>query len=330
MQWLRSGKNLKELRNKKGITMSNKNQNFEEIVRKIANTKCSFGNNILYDMCKNKAGQDWTNPDVLADKMWLIGRSYAASPERRYINTNPENKIKFNVSGDGTNLFFNKTSEQILKKAVGNRNRIQNLTKKYRFDLSENDIDILTDSIMSVFDFNNLVINASSDFDLKVQNIENKDAIRYKNQISFCSKFLHFHFPFTVFIFDSFTFSNAKYLFSNRTKTDAFIEYGENSASLTINGSSKVANKFLSDADFDSFEKQIQNKLCDTSSEKYENAHKEYIKHCINAYKTGYLINEIIPVSEIECEYYTRAVDNLLLHIKKLVNNDIIIPRTEQ
>lgn len=38
----------------------------------------------------------------------------------------------------------------------------------------------------------------------------------------------------------------------------------------------------------------------------------------INAYKTGYLINEIIPVSEIECEYYTRAVDNLLLHIKKI------------
>ena len=45
------------------------------------NAKNSFGNQILYDMCKSG---NMLNPEELADEIWLIGRSYAASPERRF------------------------------------------------------------------------------------------------------------------------------------------------------------------------------------------------------------------------------------------------------
>lgn len=41
-----------------------------------------FGNGILYDMCSNST-TDLSNPDHLSDMIWLIGRAYAASPERR-------------------------------------------------------------------------------------------------------------------------------------------------------------------------------------------------------------------------------------------------------
>jgi len=40
-----------------------------------------LGNKILYDMCRNYPGHD-TNEKIIA-KIWLIGRSYAASIERR-------------------------------------------------------------------------------------------------------------------------------------------------------------------------------------------------------------------------------------------------------
>src|SRR5699024_7272696 len=55
----------------------------------IHNQKNSFGNQILYDMCDpNK--NPWGDAARLADKIWLIGRSYAASPERRYYRKKNE------------------------------------------------------------------------------------------------------------------------------------------------------------------------------------------------------------------------------------------------
>ena len=45
------------------------------------NTKNSFGNQTLYDMCKRGS---MLNLDDLADEIGLIGRSYAASLERRF------------------------------------------------------------------------------------------------------------------------------------------------------------------------------------------------------------------------------------------------------
>ena len=46
------------------------------------NGSFSFGNRILYDMCSSPS-TDLSNPEHLADMIWLIGRAYAASPERR-------------------------------------------------------------------------------------------------------------------------------------------------------------------------------------------------------------------------------------------------------
>ncbi|MBB6698663.1 hypothetical protein [Clostridium algidicarnis] len=53
----------------------------QDIQKCIAGNGWSFGNEILYEMCgKNRKHK---NADVVVGKVWLIGRSYAASIERR-------------------------------------------------------------------------------------------------------------------------------------------------------------------------------------------------------------------------------------------------------
>ena len=48
-------------------------------------TKQYDANIVLYNMCKNDEGEvDEIFSERLAGKIWLIGRSYAASPERRH------------------------------------------------------------------------------------------------------------------------------------------------------------------------------------------------------------------------------------------------------
>ena len=61
---------------------------------------------------------NFLNAEHLADKIWLMGRSYAASPERRsYKNNNDvdneENKIK--KADDGTGRFFNAIASTLVK-----------------------------------------------------------------------------------------------------------------------------------------------------------------------------------------------------------------------
>ena len=51
------------------------------VAKKLGNNS-SFGNEMLYHMCSDE-NTDLNNPGHLSDMMWLIGRAYAASPERR-------------------------------------------------------------------------------------------------------------------------------------------------------------------------------------------------------------------------------------------------------
>lgn len=45
------------------------------------NSRWTFGNRILYDMCEQNP--DNTDEDIVVGKIWLIGRSYAAAIERK-------------------------------------------------------------------------------------------------------------------------------------------------------------------------------------------------------------------------------------------------------
>lgn len=171
------------------------------------NTKNSFGNRTLYDMCKNGS---MMNPEELADEIWLIGRSYAASPERRFY------KRGGNLTpGRGTGDYFNHIGSYLTSLAT-----FQNLVSKIKtisplnFDCSTNDFSTLCLSVQCVEELNELIKAASEDFDRKYNKGINFLQTVYKNQVSFCSKFLHFQMPEIFFIIDTYTFEAGKQLFS--------------------------------------------------------------------------------------------------------------------
>lgn len=83
----------------------------DKINELIAN-EVSFGNKLLYAMCVDKEGQEWGNVSRLADKLWLIGRAYTASPERRFTT---KEKQPNDYHGDGTGLFFEKVANNIIR-----------------------------------------------------------------------------------------------------------------------------------------------------------------------------------------------------------------------
>ena len=55
-----------------------------DVVRRLKDDGYFFGNQVLYEMAANSA---LTDKNQFACAMWLIGRSYAASPQRRSYGT---------------------------------------------------------------------------------------------------------------------------------------------------------------------------------------------------------------------------------------------------
>ena len=53
----------------------------DHISKALQKTKWDFGNKVLYDLCENYSNHKHINQIVA--KIWLVGRSYAASIERR-------------------------------------------------------------------------------------------------------------------------------------------------------------------------------------------------------------------------------------------------------
>ena len=175
------------------------------------NTKNSFGNQILYDMCKSG---NMLNPEELADEIWLIGRSYAASPERRFYK-----RVGNLTPGRGTGDYFKHIANYLVAQQafVDLVNKIKSLAP-LNFDCNTNDFLNLCLSVQCVEELNELIISASKDFDLKYNKGIDFSKTIYKNQVSFCSKFLHFQMPESFFIIDSVTFEAGKQLFSTNCR----------------------------------------------------------------------------------------------------------------
>lgn len=175
------------------------------------NTKNSFGNQTLYDMCKRGS---MLNADELADEIWLIGRSYAASPERRFA------KREGNLTrGRGTGDYFKHIANYLISQPdfINLVSKIKSLTP-LKFDCSLSDFSNLCLSVQCVEELNELIISASKNFDFKYNKGINFSKTVYKNQISFCSKFLHFQAPKNFFIIDTFTYEAGNQIFSTACK----------------------------------------------------------------------------------------------------------------
>ena len=126
------------------------------------------GNKVLYDLCKN-CPRHINEGEILA-KIWLIGRSYSASIERR------KNK---NELRDGDSFY-----EDIVAKEIkgSNIDRFIESIRKYKKTTLNN-----AEEIASVHH--------------KVTMLFNK--ITEQNKRSLASKYLHFHLPKLFFLYDS-------------------------------------------------------------------------------------------------------------------------------
>ena len=114
----------------------------------------SFGNQTLYDMCKSGS---MLNPEELADEIWLIGRSYAASPERRFYK-----RCGNLTPGRGTGDYFNHIGSYLTSLPT-----FQNLVSKIKtisplnFDCGTKDFSTLCRSVQCVEELNELIKAAS-------------------------------------------------------------------------------------------------------------------------------------------------------------------------
>ncbi len=127
-------------------------------------TNWELGNKILYNLCKEHPFHK--NEDEIIAKLWLIGRSYSASIERR--------KTKTKDKMDTGQFYYD----------VAKTMKIWN--KKYRFDEKLKKLNTLSEfdenSINEIIETHNLL--------MKFFNMVSK-----LNKRSLASKYLHFHCP---------------------------------------------------------------------------------------------------------------------------------------
>ena len=127
-------------------------------------SKWTFGNKILYKMCEENPKH--TDPDVIVGKIWLIGRSYAAAIERRKGAKQETDNFYFDIVAPNMKRIGRKLDKKI-STLLKSSSDIESLLTTHKF---------LTD------EFN------------KITNLQKR---------SLASKYLHFHCPEKVFIYDS-------------------------------------------------------------------------------------------------------------------------------
>lgn len=145
----------------------------ETILNEIRSSKketdyARIGNKVLYDLCKEHPNHN-DEAEIIA-KVWLIGRSYAASIER---SKNRKKKVSNDFFKDEVALKFKHGNafDNCISKVIDIR------------QLTEKDIPIILEAHKKATD---LIKEITGD-----------------NKRSFVSKYLHFHFPNLFFIYDS-------------------------------------------------------------------------------------------------------------------------------
>ena len=135
----------------------------EDIAKARAQAAYGFGNQILYDMCKNYPKH--IDEAVIIGKIWLIGRSYAAAIERGSKRINYETDVGPAIKAIGDTL-DDKISHLAIYPQI-TRECLSDMLKTHHFLMKE------------------------------FRNITGMD------KRSLASKYLHFHAPNVVYIYDS-------------------------------------------------------------------------------------------------------------------------------
>lgn len=282
---------------------------FLKAIRHLNESSYFYGNEVLYKMAEES---DIQKADQRSGMMWLIGRSYAASPQRRSYSS----KWPVRPDNDGRDQFFH---------FIAN-----NATLEYPlttdaclvFNGQTDDIERLTQSIKMVLQFNLSLSKAIEQFD------NAPEGTYCTNHISFCSKLLHFYYRNTVFIIDSYAQNGATLLFGGyRKNTGRYLCVPNRDDILDQSPihyfKEDVYQKF-SKADVQGLASSIELDLTDLlthyTNRKPDNA-KAYIAHCVRSYLLGCALKEegIAPSSRLAGDpfrSYPRLIDTVFLNIK--------------
>lgn len=307
---------------------------FNAELKKINDSSWGYGNEILYCMAQNS--HDLTDEDKLAGAIWLIGRAYAASPQRRSYGTMEDNLSGYTkadgklaskcpiwpvrTKNDGREGFFYEIAASIIANPdfQGWRSSCSSFSDPYEYNCLPADVDALTKSIIAVLRFNILLSEALEKFDeVPPKNVFDKYKVYCSNHISFSSKFLHFYFPHTVFIIDNFARDGGKLLFDgyNTNKPRGLYEPHNAKANPF---EKTIYNEFNKAAVFGLYnsitnDQTIKNIICEYDTRKRQNSTtkgdnstvKDYIEHSIRSYLIGcYLADKskagITPIEQIK------------------------------
>lgn len=133
-----------------------------------------YGNGVLYRMCEDRPLHE--DIDTIKSKLWIIGRSYAASIER----------------GAGKNFNIEEAAKLIQKSDIDTRiGELKNVDR-----ITVGNIHVLLDAHKSFTDT------------LKIATTKAKRSL--------ASKYLHFHAPRAVFIFDSIANENIRKILAGK------------------------------------------------------------------------------------------------------------------
>ena len=322
---------------------------FKNEIASINASSWGYGNEILYLMAKTPA--DLNNKAKLTGAIWLIGRAYAASPQRRSYGTTENREGYINASGktpkdrpiwpvrtqnDGREGFFDEIAREMLERMEEDatfQGFLENEDLKnapYAFDRSPADVQKLTDAILAVLKYNLLLSQALEAFDdVPASHLFGGDGVYCSNHISFSSKFLHFFFPQRVFIIDNFARDGGKNLFNGNETDEKKIRGFYDAPTLTsdIFGNDvykefknedvkRIYQTISTDPAIVAIEALYGARVRSAASTSGDNANvKDYIEHCIRSYLLGVYIsqNGIVPIDQITSDpsYSVRSMPRL-------------------
>lgn len=141
----------------------------EQAIKRAYKLHISFSNQILYEMCSAHPNHD--DSETIQGKLMLIGRTYSASLERK----TPE---------EYRNKLYPLVGDAIVKSDIGTQ--IDKLKNKEIEAVDSNDIE----TIGQILNLHSYFINTLT----KYTRI---------NKRSLASKYLHFHLPNMIYIYDS-------------------------------------------------------------------------------------------------------------------------------
>ena len=273
-------------------------QGFQKVVERLAENASSWGNDILYNMAKNS---DLTETEQLAGAMWLIGTSYSASPQRRSYKS-----WMVRPNNDGRGQFFDQVADFLNKDP--HLPSLQKDIGTFQFDGSDQEMDLLIKSIELVLQFDACLCKAIEKFD----GATDKDVCTH--HISFCSKFLHFYHPHSVFIIDRFALQGGKDLFSR--KKGIYICDPENDHSYNpLHEPQDCFDDSLGKTFRASDVKKYVEKVKENLPSQLVEAGDAYIPHCVRSYLLGcWLKNQGIPLGKQAS--IPRLADTVFLNLK--------------